>query len=242
MRRFVRPPRLVHFSASSRPKRRKPPLTESSASATRLPPPSTVEGRPLCHRENCPAHGTLTQKDALWLFSLRPWAAAICRRLGLRGQDVEDATQSAFTSALSSWALFHHNEELPLLEQRRCWFAAIVWRCASKLRYRRDRQKHVERRGASELPQSFPSHECRVAARAILRKLPYSTTPERWRVWAAYRVHGVPVEDIAIIEGRPLGTIYNLLRLARTDFVSALRREAAAASGPVVNRRTSKVR
>ena len=149
MRRFVRPPRLVHFSASSRPKHRKPPLEESSASSTRLPPPSTSEGQSLCHRENCPAHGTLTQKDALWLFSLRPWAAAICRRLGLRGQDVEDATQSAFTSALSSWALFHHNEELPLLEQRRCWFAAIVWRCASKLRYRRDRQRHVERRGAA---------------------------------------------------------------------------------------------
>ena len=242
MRRFVRPPRFVHFSASSRPKHRKPPLEESSASSTRLPPPSTAEGQPLCHRENCPVHGTLTQQDALWLFSLRPWAAAICRRLGLRGQDVEDATQSAFTSALSSWGSFRFDPQLPLLEQRRCWFAAIVWRCASRLRYRRDRTQLAEQRLRSESPTSSPSHECRVAARAILQKLPYSTTPERWRVWAACKVHGVPVEDIAIIEGRPLGTIYNLLRLARKDFVSALRREAAAASGPVVNRRPSKVR
>lgn len=99
-----------------------------------------------------------------------------------------------------------------------------------------------ERRLQGDAPTCEPSHECRVTARAILRKLPHSTTPQRWRVWAGHKVYGVSVQDLAIIEACPVSTIYNLLRLARKDFVSALRREAAQAVGPVVNRRPSKVR
>ena len=242
MRRFTPLPRKVHFSASARPTRRETPLDESTAGAARLPPPSTVEGESLCHADHCPSHGTLTQRDALWLSSLRPWAAGICRRLGLRGQDTEDAIQSAFMLALSSWGSFLPSEGAPELAQRRSWVACFVWRSAAALRARNRRGERSVQLARGVLPESTPSHECQVAARAILRKLPHSTTPERWRVWAACKVHGVPVEDVAIIEGRPLGTIYNLLRLARKDFAAALRRDAAAASGPALIRRPSKGR
>ena len=242
MRRFMRLPRKVHFSDSPRATPRRKPRIESLDGSTRLPPPVTVDGESLCHSENCPSHGALTQKEALWLSSLRPWAAGICRRLGLRGHDTDDAIQSAFMQVLSSWSSFLPSEGLPEIAQRRSWVACIVWRCAAALRQRHLRQERTEQLARHLLPVSSRSHECQIAARAILRKLPHTTTPERWRVWAACKIHGVAVEDVAIIEGRPLGTIYNLLRLARKDFIAALRRDAAAASGPALARRPTKVR
>ena len=248
MRTFLRFSRKVHFPASVRANQRRwprlgPPLRAFSSSRI-LPIPITVEAQPLCRAEQCTTHGELFQQHALWLVSLRPWAASISRRLGLRGTEVDDAVQSAFTDALSSWGSFLPSAAGTEANERRMWIGKLVWRAAAKVRSQRNRGHLLANPDLLHgLPHAAtPSDEARIVAWSVLGTLQQATTPERWRIWSACKVEHVPVAEVARREGRPSSTIYNLVRLAQLDFLAAARREDAAAAGPLVSRHPRRVR
>lgn len=248
MRTLLRFHGKVHFPASVRARQRRWPRPSlplrALSSKRRLSIPGSVESLPLSHSESCNNHRGLSQQHALWLVSLRPWAATISKRLGLRGTEIDDAVQIAFTAALCSWSSFVPSPDSGEKEQRRLWLGRLVWSAASKVRSQRDRAHLVAN---TEILRnlslaSSPSPEEQLLARSVLASLQQATTPKRWRAWVACKVEQVPAREVARREGRPVATIYNLVRLAQEDFRAALLREAAAIAGPLISRHPRKVR
>ena len=214
---------------SRRRSRRGPPLRWWAA-ASRRPPAKPLAGGGGGPPPSTPAPpARLSQEDADWLETLRPWAKAITRRNGVRAADAEDAVQEAFSRAATEWAAFVPPPEVPARSARRRWITGHLLRAARRV------QSAGGRVRAREVPDdaideahTAESHEGAVSAREVLRTLEQTTSPERWRAWIAHEVDGVPIGEIARQEGRTRATIYNLLRLAREDFAAALDRRAAA--------------
>ena len=236
----------VHFPASFPSSARRWPRTgpplRSVASSRRppaAPPEPTGGGAPSPSPQ-----GTISREEALWLNSLRPWAATIAQRCGLGTADAEDAVQVAFIVALRLWSLFALPPGLSERHVRRSWVAAILWRTSSEMRARRDRTRQLASSDIEGVNADVVSvsHESRVLSRALLRTLEHATTSERWQLWVSYQLENVSVAELARRKGCPAATIYNQLRLARLDLGAALRREAAVADGPLVSRRHPKAR
>lgn len=153
--------------------------------------------------------------------------------------DVEELLQDTFLVASSKWPSFEPPPDIPTMIARRSWIATILWKLMGKLlnRLERERVRAALHDEMSRIELAADSHESAVVSRDQLLSLQHATTPERWRVAVAHWLEGVSVEELVRREGRPAGTIYNLLRLARLDFAAALRRESAAARGPLLSRR-----
>jgi DNA-directed RNA polymerase specialized sigma24 family protein len=186
--------------------------------------------------------GPISEEEAAWLESLRPWATAIALRRGLGSADAEDAVQVAFLIAVDRWSLFALPPGHPERQVRRQWVATILWRVSAQMGARRDQTRQLapcDIEGVNANHVSV-SHESQVLSRDLLCFLEQATTSERWRVWVSYQLENVPVAELARRKGCPAATIYNLLRLARLDLGAALRREAVAADGPLVSRHQPK--
>ncbi len=145
--------------------------------------------------------------------------------------------QEAFERIVAEWASFSPTPELPERSDRRRWIAGHLLNAGRRVR---DVGRRILKR---ELPADRSAHgsavtspEARVSARETLRSLQRTTSPDRWRAWIAHEVDGVSVAEIARQEGRPRATIYNLLRLARQDFVAAMARDAVAERAPAPRR------
>jgi DNA-directed RNA polymerase specialized sigma24 family protein len=150
----------------------------------------------------------------------------------------------AFLVAVDRWSLFALPPGHPERQGRRQWVGAILWRVSAQMLARRDRTRQLAPSDIEGVNANHVSvsHESQVLSRNLLRTLEQATTSERWRVWVSYQLENVSVAELARRKGCPAATIYNLLRLARLDLGAALRREAAAADGPLVSRRHPKVR
>jgi RNA polymerase sigma factor (sigma-70 family) len=161
---------------------------------------------------------------------LRPWAVKMARYLGARPVEEEDITQEALLLAARDLGSFLAPLDVPRETALRRWIVGIL---AHVLEAHRD---HARRHQPAPHDPASVDPRGRTEARAVLRHLlqtfPSATTPERWRVWLAREVDGVPVAEIARQEGAPESTIYNRLRLARVDLAAMLAREEAAARGP----------
>lgn len=185
-----------------------------------------------------PSRTTIPPGDTAWLASLRPWATAFVGSLGVNDTDREDVVQEAFTRAAIEWATFTAPDELPAHTARRRWLADLLVQAARRLRGKADRLRARAPYGLERAANVIgaESHEGPIAAREQLRRLRVATTPERWRMWVSHEVDNTSVAEIARQEGRPVATVYNHLRLARRDLATALGREAATATGPLVPR------
>ena len=184
------------------------------------------------------APGPLSQEDAAWLVSLRPWATTLVQRLWVSDSDRDDVVQETFLLIASEWSAFVPPPDLPAQTARLRWVTGLLFRMARRFR---DRAHRARARAPYRLEQATdvigaPSHEGPISARELLRGLEAATTPERWRVWVAHEVDGVPVPELARQEARSEPAIYNTLRLARRDLAAALGRDAATGSGPLVPR------
>lgn len=236
----------VHFPASFPSTARRWPRTGPPLRAvggSRRPPPAPPE--PTGGGAPSPSpQGPISHEEAAWLNSLRPWAATIARRCGLESADAEDAVQVAFIVALRLWSLFALPPGLSERQVRRSWIAAILWRTSSEMRARRDRARPLAPSDIEGVNADVVSvsHESQVLSRDLLRALEHATTAERWQLWVSYHLENVSVAELARRKGCPAATIYNQLRLTRLDLGAALRREAAAADGPLVSRRHLKAR
>ena len=237
MKTSIRFVRKVYFPASFRlTARRLPHLSPPLRSCASAPPSATPP--PITHPPDLPQL-PISSEEARWLDSLRPWAHAVARRSGLPDADVEELLQETFLTASAKWAFFVPPPDVPPMVARRSWVGGILWNLTHRrlLRVLRERKVVLPHKDDELVDGAIDSHESSVLSHDVLRSLQHATTPERWRVSVAYASEGLSVEEIARREQRPAGTIYNLLRLARLDFAAALRREAAAARGPLVPRR-----
>ena len=170
----------------------------------------------------------MSREDEAWLESLRPWAVRLLQTSSSIAADAEDAVQEAFTVAAEQWHSFGAVPDLPERTARRRWLSVVLFRTAGRLQQARARALDLPGELGLEGPSTVESHEAKVQARELFGQLQQSTTPERWRAWMLHEVDGVSIEEIARQEGRPFGTIYNRLRLARADFDAALARHAAS--------------
>lgn len=238
MKMSIRFVRKVYFPTTFRlTGRRLPRLSPPLRSRATTPAPAATA--PPSPTPPASPQQPLSPDDARSLDSLRPWARALVRRFGLPDADVEELLQDTFLAATSRWSLFQAPPDVPATVARRSWIAAILWKQASRLLARLERERaraplHDEEGGHAG---ATDSHESLILTRDQLLSLRQATTPERWRVCVAHWLEDVSVEELARRESRPAGTLYNLLRLARLDFAAALRRESAAARGPLVARR-----
>ncbi len=205
-RRWARPGTPLRWAATSRRK-------TAGGGGAGGPPPKT---------------GRLSREDEAWLESMRPWAVALLRASSRIGDDAEDAVQEAFTVAAQQWQTFGSVPDLPERTARRRWLSVVLFRTAERLHQARARALDLPGELGLEGPSTAESHEAKVQARELFGLLQQSTTPERWRAWMLHEVDGVSIEEIARQEGRPFGTVYNRIRLARLDFDAALARHAAS--------------
>src|SRR5262249_62065985 len=87
------------------------------------------------------------------------------------------------------------------------------------------------RSGGADEKALAPSPEEEIIAaaeRAVVREEIDRLRPERRRIWILSEDDGKTAEEIAASEGLPLGTVYNLRRLAKRDLAAALRRRERA--------------
>ncbi len=146
--------------------------------------------------------------------------------------------QEAFERIVAEWASFSPTPELPERSDRRRWIAGHLLNAGRRIREagRRIQKRELPAGGSGQASVATTSPEARVSARETLRSLQRTTSPDRWRAWIAHEVDGVSVAEIARQEGRPRATIYNLLRLARRDFIAAMARDAVLARAPAPRR------
>lgn len=177
----------------------------------------------LLARPLAPALAQIDRATAKAAMSFYPLVLRWVLRFGVPARDAPDVAQEALLGALPRWAAFVLWPGVQEAVARRQWLAGFAVRYASDYR-RRSREVPT---AADEIQDTrgtaAPADEA-FDARVALGELQEATTPPRWAVFLAYEVEGRPVAAIATIEGVPVGTVYNRLRLARRDFRAAMRR------------------
>lgn len=142
------------------------------------------------------------------------------RRLGVHARDLEDLCHDVFV------VVFRHLNDYDPRRPIRPWLFGIAYRVASD--YRRSARLRHEVTGASAEPASTapPADEALAheEARALVLRALDALTLERRAVLVMHDIDGQVMPEIAAALGVPLNTAYSRLRLARADFVAAVRR------------------
>jgi len=142
------------------------------------------------------------------------------RRLGVRDSDLEDVAQDVFVRVHRQ---FHdYDRSRPI----RPWLFAFAARCAAE--WRRQTRHRVEVLGSgAEATASTPAADVALATAEdvdlVLRAL-QCVDEERRGVFILFEFDECPMKEIARSLGLPLFTGYSRLRLARKEFVAAVRR------------------
>lgn len=189
----------------------------------RLPPPPSDRPPPPTDPAGAVAY----------LLRLAPFVVRRLQRLGVPNRDVEDVAQQVLIVALRKWQSFMSPPDVLESLARRRWVFAITWHCA--LAYRRSGARNMILLLQPDDPRldpndhGAPDTDRRIDASRALEALTgprLETSPERWRVFLAFEVDGMPLHAIARLEGLPLGTVASRLRSARRDLQEALARWA----------------
>jgi len=146
------------------------------------------------------------------------------RRLGVRDSDLEDAAHDVFV------VVHRRLPDFDVARPIRPWLTGITYRVASderrRARHRRERSGMPD--GVPESADSGPSPEEVVAARqaraAVLAALD-TLDMERRVVFVMHELDGVSGPEIAEALAVPLNTVYSRLRIARSQFAAAVRRQ-----------------
>jgi RNA polymerase sigma-70 factor (ECF subfamily) len=154
------------------------------------------------------------------------------RALGVPESEVRDAVQDVFLAVHRKLGEFEGRSQLG------SWLFGICLRVASNRRRKAHRQREVatepelldvvdaERDAATEA-----EHRLRLRVlEGILSELP----EEQLAVFVLFELQDTRCEDIAVLLGIPLGTVYSRLRLARDNFKKILRRVQARERVPAL--------
>ena len=165
---------------------------------------------------------------------LYPLMLRILARRGVPSGDAPDVAQTVILFLLPRW------KDMPLTpdehagKRRRGFVGTVTMQFAFRYHAEaRRREKHVTEIERAHYPDVAPSpedvaldHEADAerARDVVLADLREATSPDFWRVFYAHEVECLPVALIARIEGIPVATVYNRLRLARRDLRAAITR------------------
>lgn len=155
-------------------------------------------------------------------------ASAIHRalvRAGVTPADAEDLLQAAVVAA---WRGFCVGGDLVLPDDdREAGKAMRGFLAMAAFRTRGEKTMATRALILVDPPEQIaPSCEDAYIARATLRRLEATTTPERWRVLVG-DADGAEGPELAAEEQIPVNTVYCRLRLAREDVALAMARERA---------------
>lgn len=158
------------------------------------------------------------------------WLHRQLRRLGVRASDAEDLTQDVLVAVYQKWR--EYDRARPL----RAWLFGFAFREASEYRRRPARQREtLDADGRSDRePDEAPLPDEGAAAaqkrRLVLEAL-QSIELERRAVFVMVEIEELAVTEVADALGVPLNTAYSRLRLARGEFVEAVKRITLRAKG-----------
>jgi RNA polymerase sigma-70 factor (ECF subfamily) len=148
-----------------------------------------------------------------------PYVWTSLRRLGVAPRDLEDVAHELFLAVY---------KQLPTCDTSRPmrpWLFAFAVRFASD--YRRLARHRIDLLGEMEPTSTSPSPEGALAdvqrEQLVLQALDH-VEPERRAVFVLHELDEVAMTEIAKTLGIPLNTGYSRLRVAREEFVAAVRR------------------
>jgi RNA polymerase sigma-70 factor (ECF subfamily) len=141
------------------------------------------------------------------------------RRLGVPPSDVDDLAQEVFIVMWRRWSEYDQRRGL------RAWLSGIAFNIVGSHRRRRARLFPVaDLDPADEAPHGEDELAASRARRMVLRVL--ERLPDRYRTILVLRdIDGMPMRQIAALQGVPLFTAYTWLRKARRHFANALKGE-----------------
>lgn len=149
------------------------------------------------------------------------------RHLGVAEADAEDAVQDVFVVVHDKLASFEGRAKITT------WIYGICIRIA-QARRRRAHARHelatdpdeiVIAETAADAGESFERREAEGLLDQILDAMPL----EQRAAFTLFELDGRSCEEIAVLTGAPLGTVYSRLRLARETFRRATKRLEAQA-------------
>jgi RNA polymerase sigma-70 factor (ECF subfamily) len=142
------------------------------------------------------------------------------RRLGAPPSDLEDLTHEVFVQ------VYRHLGEFDPDKPVRPWLFGFAFRIASQHRRRAHRRREIP--GEPDVaadPAALPDER---AAREEDRRLVLAALQgielDRRAVFVLYEIDGLPMGEIAGSLGIPVNTAYSRLRVARAEFVAAVKR------------------
>jgi RNA polymerase sigma-70 factor (ECF subfamily) len=142
------------------------------------------------------------------------------RRLGVHDRDLEDVAQELFLQVHRR--LDEYDPSRPV----RPWLFAFAVRCASDWRRLARHRREVPDDGLEARSPAGGAEEdiARAEDVALVLRALRSIEMDRRAVFILYELDEQPMKEIAATLGVPLFTAYSRLRLARKDFVAAVRR------------------
>jgi RNA polymerase sigma-70 factor (ECF subfamily) len=143
----------------------------------------------------------------------------LLQRLGVRASELDDLTHEVFLKVY--FGLPTYDPSRPL----RPWLSGITYRVFAD-HLRRGRQQPTSPEALDEMPHSGASPEGMLSSKQEQRLVQQALErlePERRIIFIMHELEGHSVPDIASALGAGLNTTYSRLRLARRDFVLAVR-------------------
>ncbi|MBI2389451.1 MAG: sigma-70 family RNA polymerase sigma factor [Deltaproteobacteria bacterium] len=146
------------------------------------------------------------------------------RRLGIPDRDADDAAQDVFV------VVHRHLHEFDPTRPLRPWLFGICYRVAvaHRRRARTTRERLDEVRDVPDSSRGADVQLEQAQERDLVRRALDTLDLDRRALIVMHEYEGYPVPQIAETLGVPLNTAYSRLRLAREQFVAAVRRLQAA--------------
>ena len=147
----------------------------------------------------------------------------VCRsltRLGAQPRDLEDLAHDVFLVVHARLGSFDRSRPL------RPWLFGIAFRVMSELRHRPAWRREVTSAQLEEVGID-PAAEARVAereTRELVLEALARLEPSRRAVFVMHDLDEHAAPEISSALGVPLNTVYSRLRLARQDFIEAVKR------------------
>ena len=147
------------------------------------------------------------------------------RRLGVRGDDLKDVAHDVFVVAFRRLADYDATRPV------RPWLFGIAFRVVAHVRRREQADPERSPAGVEELASTGAGPEESLAAsqdRQRVARALEALDLDRRAVFVMHELDGQAVPEIARTLAIPLNTAYSRLRLARRDFVDAVKRTRSA--------------
>lgn len=211
------------------PKAALPLTTAATPSVGDAADPAVVNSAPAVAIPETPFAGPLDVRAVFDEHFEFVWRSL--RRLGVRESDVDDALQEVFV------VVHRKRDEFEGRSRLSTWLYGICFRVASDYH----RRAHVRREQPTDQPiepvasadTSANDPEQRVhgaQARALLDEALDALDLEKRAVFVLYEIDELPVEEISLRVGVPVGTVYSRLKAARMAFDKSVARIRARIS------------